>query len=118
MRKFADKIGAVSLSLAIFTVCFTSNVNAQEITNNSSALEEINAPVTPLSAEFENADDNDKILEFLPEIEAMSDSVDTVEDLVDSIKKSVSKIPEFIDDTVIEISNVQILEIQTIAITE
>lgn len=40
MRKFADKIGAVSLSLAIFTVCFTSNVNAQEITNNSSALEE------------------------------------------------------------------------------
>ncbi len=107
MRKFADKIGAVSLSLAIFTVCFTSNVNAQEITNNSSALEEINAPVTPLSAEFENAD-NDKLLEFLPEIEAMSDSVDTVEDLVDSIKKSVSKIPEFIDDTVIEISNVQI----------
>lgn len=40
MRKFADKIGAVSLSLAIFTVCLTSNVNAQEITNNSSALEE------------------------------------------------------------------------------
>ncbi len=112
MNSFTYKIGTSVLSIALFITCLTSTANAQESYEtelNKSISTETADSTENESITSEQADHYDDIFEWLSELETLSDYVDSVESLVESIKStSISSISDYVDDTEIKISDVKI----------
>lgn len=113
MNSFTYKIGTSVLSIALFIICLTSTANAQESYEtelNKSISTETADSTENESITSEQADHYDDIFEWLSELETLSDYVDSVESLVESIKStSISSISDYVDDTEIKISDVKII---------